>query len=74
MKELTTVIAHEFGHGAFAIENPVLQFIWNRIGDRDLAGHDKNNPSGYRADQEEGRACKNFRKERKQLKEEQDGN
>jgi RHS repeat-associated protein len=50
--ELNSTIGHEFGHSLFALQNPLLSYIWGLIQNNSHPngrGHDKYNPSGHEA-------------------------
>tara|TARA_A100000171_G_C2139495_1_gene153570 strand:+ start:5226 stop:6761 length:1536 start_codon:yes stop_codon:yes gene_type:complete len=68
-KELTSILGHEFGHAAFAESNTILAYLWSLIGS--AGGHDANNPSGKKADEEESKARKGYKKAKKELKDEE---
>jgi len=53
LKTFTTVLGHEFGHAEYDLEDPAGALIWGNVGNPALQGHDKNNPSGNKADEEE---------------------
>jgi len=59
-KQLTVTLAHEFGHGAFAQLHAAVSKLWGLIGKASALGHDKNNPSGKRAKEEEKKARDNY--------------
>jgi len=64
-KQLTVTLAHEFGHGAFAQLHAAVSKLWGIIGKAAALGHDKNNPSGKRAKEEEKKARDNYDKAKK---------
>ncbi len=50
---IAKLLAHEIGEALFKIENPDKGYLWNEIGDPLLGGHDKYNPVGKAAENQE---------------------
>ncbi|MBO9205408.1 MULTISPECIES: DUF6443 domain-containing protein [Niastella] len=69
-KDFARVLAHEFGHAAYALENSAKSRFY--IGDPDKKGHDEGNPTGQAADQAEKNFIKNYREALRKLKEEEE--
>jgi RHS repeat-associated protein len=71
MKELTSILGHEFGHASFTDQNKALAYLWSLIRSPDAKGHDKNNPSGKRAIEEENKTRSGYGKAKKDKKDEE---
>jgi RHS repeat-associated protein len=64
-KEFAGVLAHEFGHAAYALQNSAKSKFF--VGDPNLKGHDNSNPTGKEADKAETQFNKNYKAAKKAI-------